>query len=97
MITSMKIQNIIQNFLDEEGLNPITIEVTQVNNLKDLVIIRLQILNLNPNSSRDIESAPNILIQELIEYLEDLGLYNIIDITFLFDREYNPILIITTY
>lgn len=96
MITSIRISSLLSFFINERDLYPIRIEVTQVNNLKDLIIIRLQILNLNPNSPRDIESMPDILIEEFIEFVKDLEYDDILGITYLFDKNDNPIIIITT-
>lgn len=96
MISTTIISSLLSLFINKRDLYPIRIEVTQVNNIKDLIIIRLQILNLNPNSPRDIESMPDILIQEFIEFVKDLEYDDILGITYLFDKNDNPIIIITT-
>ena len=96
MISTTRISSLLSLFINKRDLYPIRIEVTQVNNIKDLTIIRLQILNLNPNSPRDIESLPDILIQEFIEFVKDLEYDDILGITYLFDKDDNPIIIITT-
>ena len=96
MISTTRISSLLLFFINKRDLYPIRIEVTQVNNIKDLTIIRLQILNLNPNSPRDIESLPDILIQEFIEFVKDLEYDDILGITYLFDKDDNPIIIITT-
>lgn len=93
---TLSISSLLSLFINKRDLYPIRIEVTQVNNIKDLIIIRLQILNLNPNSPRDIESKPDILIQEFIEFVKDLEYDDILGITYLFDKNDNPIIIITT-
>lgn len=95
MIATIKISSLLSYFISKRDLYPIRIEITQVNNIKDLTIIRLQILNLNPNSPRDIESMPDILIQEFIEFIKDLEFDDILGITYLFDKDDNPIIIIT--
>lgn len=96
MIATIKISSLLSYFISKRDLYPIRIEITQVNNIKDLTIIRLQILNLNPNSPRDIESMPDVLIQEFIEFIKDLEFDDILGITYLFDKDDNPIIIITT-
>lgn len=96
MIATIRISSLLSLFISKRDLYPIRIEITQVNNIKDLTIIRLQILNLNPNSPRDIESMPDILIQEFIEFIKDLEFDDILGITYLFDKNDNPIIIITT-
>lgn len=93
---TLRISSLLSLFINKRDLYPIRIEITQVNNIKDLIIIRLQILNLNPNSPRDIESMPDILIQEFIEFVKYLEYDDILGITYLFDKNDNPIIIITT-
>lgn len=96
MVSTIRISDLLSLFINKRDLYPIRIEITQVNNIKDLIIIRLQILNLNPNSPRDIESMPDILIQEFIEFVKYLEYDDILGITYLFDKNDNPIIIITT-
>lgn len=98
MNTKARIQGLIEDFIDWEELHPIKIKITQINKLKGLIVIRLQILNLDINSPRDTTPdllVPEVLIEELTKFIQDKS-YDILEITSLFDKNDNPIIVLTT-
>lgn len=98
MNTKARIQGLIEDFIDWEELHPIKIKITKLNKLKDLIIIRLQILNLDINLQRDTTPdllVPEVLIEELTKFIQGKS-YDILEITSLFDKNDNPIIVLTT-